>query len=571
MQEYIVYMGSKPAGDFSASAIHIDMLQQVFGSRASNSLVRSYKRSFNGFVAKLTEEEMQQMKAPHNKVMGFRGVSQQVKRTSVESDIIIGVLDSGIWPESDSFDDEGFGPPPSKWIGTCQGFSNFTCNNKIIGAKYYRSSGQFGQEDLQSPRDSDGHGTHTASTAAGLGFPPKNYFADPIAIGAFHAMKNGVLTSTSAGNDGPVLASITNFSPWSLSVAASTIDRDFFTKVQLGDSNVFEGVSINTFELNDKYPLIYGGDAPNTAAGFSGNSSRFCFPSTLNPNLVTGKIVLCDIETNGTGAFLAGAFSLPASHLSARDGSSIANYINSTSNPTASIFKSTEVSDALAPYIVSFSSRPDIAAPGVRILAAWPPIAPVSGVKVIIEKSAYIKSFNPTWSPAAIKSALMTTATPMSAKQNREAEFAYGAGNIDPVKAIDPGLVYDADEIDYVKYLCGLGYSTRALRLVTGDNSVCSAATNGTVWNLNYPSFALSSLTKESITGMFNRTVTNVGSSVSTYKATVIGAPEGLDIQKLSFVLKVEGKVGDNIVSASLVWDDGVHQVRTPIVVLALT
>ena len=83
---------------------------------------------------------------------------------------------------------------------------------------------------------------------------------------------------------------------------------------------------------------------------------------------------------------------------------------------------------------------------------------------------------------------------------------------------------------------------------------------------------------------MFNRTVTNVGSSVSTYKATVIGAPEGLEIQvepsilsftslmqKLSFVLKVEGKVGDNIVSASLVWDDGVHQVRTPIVVLALT
>ena len=48
-------------------------------------------------------------------------------------------------------------------------------------------------------------------------------------------------------------------------------------------------------------------------------------------------------------------------------------------------------------------------------------------------------------------------------KKNLEAEFAYGAGNIDPVKAIDPGLVYDADEIDYVKFLCGQGYSTRAL------------------------------------------------------------------------------------------------------------
>ncbi|KAJ9684395.1 hypothetical protein PVL29_016720 [Vitis rotundifolia] len=703
--EYIVYMGAKPAGDFSASAIHTDMLQQVFGSsRASNSLVRSYKRSFNGFVAKLTEEEMQQMKGmdgvvsifPNEKKQlhttrswDFVGFPQKVKRTSVESDIIIGVLDTGIWPESDSFDDEGFGPPPSKWIGTCQGFSNFTCNNKIIGAKYYRSIGQFGQEDLQSPRDSDGHGTHTASTAAGglvnmaslMGFglgtarggvpsariavykicwsdgcfgadvlaafddaiadgvdiisvslggtARLNYFEDPIAIGAFHGMKKGILTSTSAGNDGPDLVSIKNFSPWSLCVAASTIDRNFFTKVQLGDSKVFKGVSINTFELNDMYPLIYGGDAPNTAAGFSGNISRFCFRSTLNPNLVKGKIVLCDIESSGTGAFLAGAvgtlmadrlpkdssrsFPLPASHLSARDGSSIANYINSTSKPTASIFKSTEVSDTLAPYVVSFSSRgpnpasfdllkPDIAAPGVRILAAWPPISPVSGVKgdnravrynIISGTSmscphatgaaAYIKSFHPTWSPAAIKSALMTTATLMSARKNREGEFAYGAGNIDPLRAVHPGLVYDADEIDFVNFLCGEGYSVQHLRNVTGDHSVCSKATNGTVWDLNYPSFALSTSNKESIARTFQRSVTNVGSPMSTYKAIVIGAPKGLKInvkpkilsfisigQKLSFVLKVKGRTVEDIVSASLVWDDGLHKVRSPIVVYAV-
>ncbi|RVX13626.1 Cucumisin [Vitis vinifera] len=294
--EYIVYMGAKPAGDFSASAIHIDMLQQVFGSsRASISLVRSYKRSFNGFVAKLTEEEMQQMKGMDGVVSIFPNEKKQLHTR--------GVLDSGIWPESDSFDDEGFGPPPSKWIGTCQGFSNFTCNNKIIGAKYYRSSGQFRQEDFQSPRDSEGHGTHTASTAAGglvsmaslMGFglgtarggvPSARIavykicwsdgcfgadilaaFDDAIADGIqlplelFHGNEKTDTNISFCCNDGPVLASITNFSPWSLSVAASTIDRDFFTKVQLGDSNVFEGVSINTFELNDMYPLIYGGDA----------------------------------------------------------------------------------------------------------------------------------------------------------------------------------------------------------------------------------------------------------------------------------------------------------------------
>ena len=171
----------------------------------------------------------------------------------------------------------------------------------------------------------------------------------------------------------------------------------------------------------------------------------------------------------------------------------------------------------------------------------------------------------------------------MSARKNPEAEFAYGAGNIDPVRAVHPGLVYDADEIDFVNFLCGEGYSVQNLRLVTGDHSVCSKATNGTVWDLNYPSFALSIPYKESIARTFKRSVTNVGLPVSTYKATVIGAPKGLKInvkpnilsftsigQKLSFVLKVNGRMVEDIVSASLVWDDGLHKVRSPIIVYAV-
>eukprot|EP00258_Populus_trichocarpa_P009604 XP_002316253.3 cucumisin [Populus trichocarpa] len=97
----------------------------------------------------------------------FMGFSQEVQRTNVENNIIVGMLDTGIWPESESFNDAGFGPPPSKWKGSCQVSSNFSCNNKIIGAKYYRSDGMFNQSDVKSPRDSEGHGTHTASIAAG--------------------------------------------------------------------------------------------------------------------------------------------------------------------------------------------------------------------------------------------------------------------------------------------------------------------------------------------------------------------------------------------------------------------
>ena len=183
------------------------------------------------------------------------------------------------------------------WLHLCR---------KIIGARYYRSSGDLEKKIVKSPRDSHGHGTHTASTAAGnlvseaslLGYglgtarggvpsariavykvcwragscddldilkafddaiadgvdiislsvggsPAPNYFEDVMAIGSFHAMTNGILTSMSAGNEGPGLATISNFSPWSLSVAASTIDRKFSTKVQLGNKKVYEVIKNN--------------------------------------------------------------------------------------------------------------------------------------------------------------------------------------------------------------------------------------------------------------------------------------------------------------------------------------
>lgn len=173
--------------------------------------------------------------------------------------------------------------------------------SKIIGARYYYEGGRgnVSEGEFDSPRDSEGHGTHTASTAAGalvsgtsllglargtargavpsariavykvcwsggcsdvdilaafddaiddgvdilsvsLGGYPTEYFSDSIAIGSFHAMKKGILTSNSAGNSGPDPSTISNFSPWSLTVAASTIDRRFVTKVKLGNGRTYE-------------------------------------------------------------------------------------------------------------------------------------------------------------------------------------------------------------------------------------------------------------------------------------------------------------------------------------------
>ncbi|KAB2010904.1 hypothetical protein ERO13_D10G238200v2 [Gossypium hirsutum] len=704
---YIVYMGERPNGEFSAERLHINILEQVLGSGGSSSLLHSYHRSFNGFVAKLTNDDAHklanmegivsvfpnQMKQLHTtRSWDFMGFSKNVTRTNLESNIIIGMLDTGIWPESESFNDEGFGPPPKKWKGICQGSSNFTCNNKIIGARYYKADKNFHPTDIQSPRDSEGHGSHTSSIAAGAlvhkaslsglasglargGVPSAriavykicwadgcsdadilaafddaiadgvdvislsvggsfaiDYFNDSIAIGAFHSMKNGILTSNSAGNSGPQLASITNVSPWSLSVAASTIDRKFFTEVKLGNGEIYKGTSINTVELkHNLYPLIYGGDAPNTKKGYDSSESRYCSEDSLDKALVKGKIVLCDSVNSGEGPLAAGAvgaimqyyldsafnFPLPVSCLGSDDGTDVSTYLNTTRKPKANILKSIEEKDEQATYVISFSSRgpnpitydilkPDLTAPGVDILAAWSQGTTVTGYegdnRIVpynilsgtsmscphaTAAAAYIKSFNPTWSPAAIKSALMTTAVPLSLETNTDAEFAFGSGHLVPSSALDPGLIYDAGEIDYVKFLCGQGYDTETVRLVTGDRSKCSDSINGTAWDLNYPSFALSATPGKSTRRVFHRTVTNVGSGVSIYKATV-KAPPGLEIEvqpnllgfkaigeMKSFIVKVKAKIdGNNItnmmLSGSLIWDDGLHQVKSPVVAFAL-
>lgn len=176
-----------------------------------------------------------------------------------------------------------------------------------------------------------------------------------------------------------------------------------------------------------------------------------------------------------------------------------------------------------------------------------------------------------------------SAASTLSAAKNTDVEFAYGSGQIDPIKAAQPGLIYDAGEADFVTFLCGQGYSSKSLKLVTGDNSTCTSANNGTVWDLNYPSFALSAESGTSLIRTFQRTVTNVGSPVSTYKS-IITAPSGLNIkvepsvlsfkamgQKQSFTVTVAATVGTKVLSGSLVWDDGAFQVRSPVVAYSVS
>ena len=110
---------------------------------------------------------------------------------------------------------------------------------RIAVYKICWSDGCYDADILAAFDDAIADGVDIVSISVG-GRLAKNYFSDSIAIGSYHAMKSGILTSASGGNDGPYRASISNVAPWFLSVAASTIDRKFVTKVQLGNNKVYE-------------------------------------------------------------------------------------------------------------------------------------------------------------------------------------------------------------------------------------------------------------------------------------------------------------------------------------------
>ncbi|KAK8495483.1 hypothetical protein V6N12_000318 [Hibiscus sabdariffa] len=123
----------------SAMEEHDNMLLKAIGDEkiARESKIYSYWKSINGFAARLLPAEAKRL--------------------------------SGIWPGCPSFNDSGYGPPPAKWKGKCDKGANFTgCNNKIIGARYYQQGSTAPIMDDPTPVDTDGHGTHTASTVAGI-------------------------------------------------------------------------------------------------------------------------------------------------------------------------------------------------------------------------------------------------------------------------------------------------------------------------------------------------------------------------------------------------------------------
>ncbi|KAF7810787.1 subtilisin-like protease SBT1.6 [Senna tora] len=470
------------------------------------------------------------------------------------------------------------------------------------------------------------------------------YYLDPIAIGSYGAVSRGVFVSSSAGNGGPNGLTVTNVAPWLTTVGAGTIDRDFPAEVILGDGRRLSGVSLYSgAELNGKmYQLVYPGKS-----GFLVDS--LCLENSLDPKLVKGKIVICDRgssprvekglvvkKAGGVGMILTNEISygegvvgdahlLPACAIGANEADAIKAYIKSSVNPTATInFKGTLLGIKPAPIVASFSARgpsglnpevlkPDLIAPGVNILAGWTnSVGPtglssdsrrtefniMSGTSMacphVSGAAALLKSAHPDWSPAAIRSAMMTTATildnrnqPMidGATGNASTPYEFGSGHLNLGLAMDPGLVYDISGNDYVNFLCTIGYQEREIQVITRTPVSCPAR-KAMPENLNYPSFVTlfpRGVTRKS----FIRTVTNVGPVNSVYKARVESQAKGMSVsvkpselvfseavKKRSFVVTVTVDSRSVVWGESgsafgwVTWVDGLkHVVRSPVVV----
>ncbi|KAK4488218.1 hypothetical protein RD792_003963 [Penstemon davidsonii] len=195
--------------------------------------------------------------------------------------------------------------------------------------------------------------------------------------------------------------------------------------------------------------------------------------------------------------------------------------------------------------------------------------------------SALLKSAHPYWSPAAIKSALMTTADLVNLNDSKIVDetlnpadvFATGAGHVNPSKANDPGLIYDVAPRDYIPYLCGLGYTEEQVGILA--RRVVDCTEKIVEGELNYPTFSVSLGSSET----FTRTVTNVGEAVSDYSVK-IAAPDGVSVSvnpdKLHFTkvnqketysvtFSREGNVTSSFSQGYLLWVSTKHAVRSVI------
>ena len=707
--------------------------------------IYSYRYGLNGFAARMSvaqaqklehlpevlnvwEDEVRPMATSHSPTFlglfdteaGLRSVSE------LDGDgVVIGVIDSGVTPEHPALQDtrdadkpracsSSWGETtilgkwlcrrykklpkvtnfeaPEGWNGDCvagERFATTDCNNKLIGARWYidgaLETGPIDADEIRSPRDADGHGTHTATTAAGNrtsaslfgtlvgdieGIAPKariavykacwlrpgttrascntsdlanaidaavadgvdiiNYSVGssltrttaPDDLALLAAAKAGVLAIVAAGNEGPNLGTIGSPAggPWVLTTAASSRDGESNVEAMqitappsLADKYAVKEASF-TPPLQDVDPvegsLVLVDDGDTTLdTGATGSEADAC-QSLINGDQVNGNIAFIQrtgcrfdemvrnaADAGAIGALVyniagdpivmngdAGLSNIPALMLGQADANLILAELDAGNDVLAVLDKgflltSSDTGNQMAtfsargPAPIADTLKPDVTAPGVNILAGFTPdsaystpgenFAYLSGTSMatphVAGVAALLRQAHPEWSPAAIKSALMTTARQditASSGLGSANPFDFGAGHIVPNTAVDPGLVYEITNGEYDAYVADM---------------------QGLGRNLNLPSIAMSKLAN---TQTVSRRVTNVSDEAGAYTAE-ISAPPGMGVavvpnsislapgQSASFDVTINYLSGplDLWRFGSFTWRSESHDVFSPIAV----
>ncbi|KAL0939187.1 subtilisin-like protease [Colletotrichum truncatum] len=282
----------------------------------------------------------------------------------------------------------------------------------------WNNGGCSGADTLAAIDQAIADGVNVVSFSIGISYDPDASpleLVDSLFIATFKAMKKGIFVSAAAGNDGPGLSTVTNVAPWVLTVAASTLDRDFAAHITLGNGRNYTGVSFYTNDsVSNKTMLYDGGDLPLIHANLAGKDGKLgpsnCTPDNLDPEKIIGKVVVCEyafrpppddfLMASGArgmilvnkklgGESLRGSlYDLPVVHLGFKDGLEVAKYAKESNATVVFDFEGTRFGIP-APQMAEFSSRgpnvlvpellkPDITGPGVDILAGWPRKSPTA-------------------------------------------------------------------------------------------------------------------------------------------------------------------------------------------------
>jgi len=425
---------------------------------------------------------------------------------------------------------------------------------------------------------------------------------------------------------------VAHISPWLTTVAASTHDRAFSGSATVGGTTYTGGSTTQTGLGSTDMILAENAGMGGGNASLCFSASPPAGQVLLDPAKVAGKLVVCTRGTNarvdkgqavknagGVGMILANASAgqtvdsdfqaIPTVQVTNTDGAAIKAYVSGNANPKGSIAVAV-MGTKPAPVMADFSSRgpnggdanvlkPDLTAPGVDIIAQVTPAQNeaqkaqiIAGTLVpppawdsyqgtsmssphVAGLALLLKQANPTWGPGAIKSALMTTAYStlndgLPGAQNGLLPWAQGAGHVDPQKAVDPGLIYNAGKNDWVKYQCKVNKAA-----VTPASDCTNIGTLDETYNLNLPSITAGTVTGSAV---ITRNVTNVGASSATYNAAIT-APPGFtttvspgtltlapgETKSFTVTLANAGAAEGVWQFGQLVWSDGTHTVRSPI------